>query len=195
MFILIVYHSGVWYGGEKEMNYTFKKNKRTKGLTLSVRIDGSVLITARRAVRAEVLERFVAEKQEWIEKTRARMRARVLDGIPLLARTHSPKELKQYKARAMVLAQQHLMYFNAFYAHTYGKITIRNQSTRWGSCARSGALSFNYRLALLPPRLAEYIVVHELCHLKQMNHSLAFWKLVAQTIPDHRARRAELRKL
>jgi len=74
-------------------------------------------------------------------------------------------------------------------------VKIRDQSSRWGSCSWKGNLNFSYKLVLLPEHLADYVVVHELCHLREMNHSPRFWALVSQTVPDYRAKRRELKKL
>ena len=77
-------------------------------------------------------------------------------------------------------------YFNKFYSYKWNRIFIKNQKTRWGSCSKRGNLNFNYRIALLPPEAADYIIVHELCHLKEFNHSRNFWKLVEQQIPNYK---------
>ncbi|MEK9157265.1 MAG: M48 family metallopeptidase, partial [Patescibacteria group bacterium] len=88
------------------------------------------------------------------------------------------------------IAAERLQHFNQQYGFTIGKVAIKNQTTRWGSCSKKGNLNFNYKVAILPPELQDYLVVHELCHLGEFNHSKAFWQLVAKTIPNH----VELRK-
>jgi hypothetical protein len=85
-------------------------------------------------------------------------------------------------------------YFNHFYGLKWKKVMIKNQKTRWGSCSRQGNINFNYKIALLPERAVDYIIVHEMCHLVEMNHSRKFWNLVAKTVPDHREVRRDLRK-
>ena len=98
----------------------------------------------------------------------------------------------KHREAARTLVKERLEYFNSMYGFTIGKIAIRDQRSRWGSCSRKGNLNFNYRIALLPPHLADYIVVHELCHLKEFNHSKQFWDLVARTVPDYLACRKAL---
>jgi len=83
---------------------------------------------------------------------------------------------------------------NRHYAFPFKTITVRNQKTCWGSCSSGGTLSFNYQIAFLPEHLAEYVVAHELCHLKELNHSRAFWQLVAETVPDWKKLRRDLKK-
>lgn len=100
-----------------------------------------------------------------------------------------------YKERARVLIEAQVRKWIAVYGVTYGRVAIRDQKSRWGSCSRKGNLNFSYRLIFLPPELIEYVVVHEICHLREMNHSRRFWDLVAESVPDYRARRRELRAL
>jgi len=94
-------------------------------------------------------------------------------------------------ARALVF--ERIKYFNQNYRFKIRRISIRNQRSRWGSCSKKGNLNFNYRIVLLPPVVSDYIIVHELCHLGEFNHSKRFWGLVAKTIPDYQQIRKELR--
>lgn len=104
----------------------------------------------------------------------------------------SRREYVKYKEAARALALARLAYFNQLYGFSFGRLAIRNQKTRWGSCSKKGNLNFSYRIALLPPELADYIIVHELCHLGEFNHSPRFWALVERACPEHRALRKQL---
>ena len=101
----------------------------------------------------------------------------------------------QNRGPARQLVRQRLEYYNQFYGFQYGRVSIKNQRSRWGSCSKQGNLNFNYRLVNLPSELADYIIVHELCHLKEMNHSARFWRLVVQVMPDYLTRRQKLKKI
>lgn len=137
------------------------------------------------------VERFVGKCGKWIARTQQRF-----SKLPKTSRVEpSAKEYKKYKGAAQGEVARRISYFNSFYKFGFSKIIIRNQKSRWGSCSHKEVLSFNYRILFLPPHLVDYIVVHELCHLREMNHSKRFWALVAQTIPNHLECRRELRKL
>ncbi len=84
--------------------------------------------------------------------------------------------------------------WNAHYGLRVGRVAIRDTKSRWGSCSKQGNLNFNYKIIFLPERIADYIIVHELCHLKEFNHGPEFWRLVAETVPEHKAIRAELKR-
>ena len=96
-------------------------------------------------------------------------------------------------ARALVHAR--IRHFNAHYGFVIHKIFIKNHKSRWGSCSEKGNINFNYKILFLPPALADYIIVHELCHLQEFNHSRTFWSLVEKTVPDHRTLRRSLQHL
>lgn len=100
-----------------------------------------------------------------------------------------------HREEARRLVKERLAYWNGYYKHPLRKIFIKQHRSRWGSCSERGNLNFNYKIIFLPPALQDYVVVHELCHLREFNHSPAFWALVEQTLPDYLARRRALRAL
>ena len=95
---------------------------------------------------------------------------------------------------AQKIVDEKIYYYGKLYHVHPKKVFIRNQSTRWGSCSTRGNLSFNFRLIYLPEPLLNYLIAHEVCHLREMNHSERFWGLVAKTIPDFKKRKAALRE-
>ncbi|MCX6717401.1 MAG: M48 family metallopeptidase [Candidatus Taylorbacteria bacterium] len=103
-------------------------------------------------------------------------------------------EYLKYKDQAKIFVINKVTELNKNYGYKINRITIRNQKTRWGSCSKKGNMNFNYKIVLLPDKLAEYIIVHEICHLGEFNHSANFWNLVAQTVPDYKEKREELHK-
>ena len=105
------------------------------------------------------------------------------------------KQYVLHKETARVFVQERIEIINAHYNHSFNRIAIRDQKTRWGSCSAKGNLNFNYRIQFLPLHLADYIVAHELCHLKEFNHGAGFWALVEEAIPEYRAHKAELQKV
>ncbi len=105
------------------------------------------------------------------------------------------KEYVRLKETARAVIHERLFYFNQVYGFKVGRVSIKNHKSRWGSCSGKGNLNFNYKIIKLPPRLADYIIVHELCHLGEFNHSLRFWALVGKTVPEHRTLRRVLRAL
>ena len=175
--------------GNRKIRYTLKKNKFSKHLRLSIYPDGRVLLTMPPRFPLYQARLFLAQKSDWILEKLARM------APPSISEEDRAKEYKKLKRKALIFVKGKLEDLNGVYGFSYKKISIRNQRTRWGSCSSSGTLSFNYRIVLLPEELGEYVVAHELCHIKEMNHSAKFWSLVARTIPDYRKRRMELKKL
>ncbi len=105
------------------------------------------------------------------------------------------KQYLKLREEARQLVKERIAYYNQHYQVPIKKIFIKNHKSRWGSCSQKGNLNFNYKVVLLPPILTDYIVVHELCHLKEFNHSKKFWARVAETIPNHVELRLELRRL
>ncbi len=173
------------------IKFTLKVSSRARHLRLAVYNGGDFIVTAPRHLSLPAIERFIVRKSKW-----------VLDKIDQLVSLPKPIKIKssridyiKYKAVARKIARDKMNYFNQFYGHSWKKISIKNTKTRWGSCSKKGNINFNYKIALLPEGLVDYIIVHELCHLGQMNHSRKFWSLVAKTIPNHLQARRELRKI
>jgi len=132
---------------------------------------------------------FIREKSRWIiSKLEYFRKFRASD---LLA--GSGANYSSHKNKALEFAKRKVDHYNGFYNFAFNKISVRNQKARWGSCSRKGNLNFNYKIVLLPEKLADYIVIHELCHLKEFNHSRNFWDLVGILAPDYRNIRKELR--
>jgi hypothetical protein len=176
--------------------YEVRESMRARRLSITVHPDGRVVLTKPFRVSLRRAHAFTAEHEDWIERTLARLAKRKDRGerIALLKPRRGTRAYKEAREQARELATETLDRLNVVYRFRYGTISIRDQKTRWGSCSVAGNLSFNYRLALLPPELAEYVVAHELCHVGEHNHSPRFWALVAKTVPDYAARRALLRR-
>lgn len=164
------------------ITYTLRKSARARRLRIAVYPDGAVVVTSPRGVAPLFVSRFVAQKSEWILRTLDRFRP----FRPQTARINTKREFLRHKDAALALARERVAHFNACYGFAYKAICIRNQKTRWGSCSKKGNLNFNYKIALLPERVRDYIIVHELCHLGEFNHSKKFWSLVARGIPEYR---------
>ena len=118
-----------------------------------------------------------------------------------MARKLSPAEQKRldamiqrYKKAARIQFENRVAYYHTMTGGNYTSITVRDQKTRWGSCSSRGTLSFNYRLIFAPPRILDYVVVHELCHLTHMNHSKDFWNMVAYVMPEYKVHRRWLKE-
>lgn len=171
----------------EEIFFELKPSRKARSLRLEIGASGLV-VTKPWFISGVFMEQFILRQADWIFKNLAKHKdAEVLPQI-------SKEDLVVLKKRAAKILIARLEFFNQEYNYVYKSISVRDQKTRWGSCSRQGALNFNYRLALLPESLLDYVAVHELCHLKEMNHSVRFWNLVARTIPDHKARRKELEK-
>ena len=104
---------------------------------------------------------------------------------PRTRRKLPTREYLKYKEKSRAIILERLAHFAPICGVTYKRVAIRNQRKRWGSCSSLGNLNFSYRVAFLPDELRDYVIVHELCHLKELNHSPAFWALVAAVLPDY----------
>ncbi len=170
------------------MIYSLHRRSGMRSIRLTVRRDGSVVVSAAKQVPVAVIDKLLRDRAVWIETQRIKLQQRVT-----LAPAPSLEDYRRHQARALVFAKERVAYFAAIYGFAPTRISVRNSRLRWGSCSSRRILNFSYRIVFLPPNLADYLVVHELCHLKEMNHSKQFWDLVAKTIPTYRELRQQLR--
>ena len=156
---------------------------------IRVRSDGSVRVTIPRGGSQQEARRFAQRQRQWIDKHReqvAQEQARVRE-------TAAPDAERQWRARATRELPARLLELADAHGLRVNRVSVRNQRWRWGSCSRNGHICLNWRLVRMPPSIRDYVMIHELMHLKQMNHSPKFWKLVARACPDYDAARQWLR--
>ena len=164
-----------------------RSNRRT--IVIEIR-DGRVIVRAPQRMSKAEIERFVASKADWINKHLEAAKKR--QSVPVQSFTAA--ESQQLADAALQDIPQRVRKYAAIIGVTVGRITIRNQKTRWGSCSSKGNLNFNCLLMLCPEEVRDYVVVHELCHRKELNHSSRFWYEVARVMPDYAQHRKWLKE-
>ena len=153
-------------------------------LALQLRPDGRLIVRAPMRTSERRIREFVAAHAAWIEKHRAKLMERAAQASaekPLTA-----ADVRALAERAKEIIPARAAYFAPMVGVRYTGITIRNQRTRWGSCSAKGRLNFNCLLMLTPPEVLDSVVVHELCHLLEPNHSKRFYAEVLRVLPDYR---------
>ncbi len=158
-----------------------------KTIALQIR-EGEILVRAPRKVSVGLIRDFVDSHGAWIAKTMARQSRQT---VPEAADEAERKRLRQ-KAGEVIRAR--VEYYAPKMGVTYNRIFVKEQKTRWGSCSTAGNLNFNWKLILTGEEQLDYVVVHELAHRKQMNHSPQFWREVEKILPDYRERRKRLKE-
>lgn len=169
-----------------------RSNRKT--VAIQVNSDLSVTVRAPRSVSEKDIEEILKKKEAWISKhiekikeTKERFEAEPTEKLTC-------EKVIALADEALKVIPERVEYFAKVIGVTYGKITVRNQKTRWGSCSSKGNLNFNCLLMLAPPEVLDYVVVHELCHRKQMNHSKAFWLEVEKVLPNYKEVRRWLKE-
>lgn len=166
---------------------------RRKSLAIEITPELQVVVRAPARMLVREINAFVQEKDDWIRAHLQRMEEKKRLREQHREPAFSEEELQELATQAMTLIPQKVRYYAQIIGVTYGRITIRNQRTRWGSCSGKGNLNFNCLLLLMPEEVLDYVVVHELCHRKEMNHSARFWEEVEKILPDYRQRRKWLK--
>ena len=159
------------------MEYRVVRSRR-KTVCIQITPTGEVIVRCPSRMRMEDIRRFVDSKRNWIAAHLEKQRSR--PSFPVLTRD----ELEELRRQAAEDLGQRVARYAPVVGVEYGRISIRVQKTRWGSCSARGNLNFNCLLMLMPPRVRDYVVIHELCHRKEMNHSARFWQLVEMVMPD-----------
>lgn len=163
---------------------------RRKSLSLQVKMDGSVVVRSPQRLAKYRVDKFVEDHEEWIIAQQKKV-AQYQENVHVI----TDEERREGIERAKQIFPERVAYFATRMGVSYNRITIREQKTRWGSCSSAGNLNFNWKLVLLPSELLDYVVVHELAHRKEMNHSARFWAVVEKELPDYMERREKLKKL
>ena len=192
--------------------HLIRSNRRSIGI--EVDREGKVTVRAPYSCEKKRIDRFLLEKENWI---RQKVKLQKENAMKRQEKREMPEAEKKYYrnlAREVLGARtgyyarkmgvtygriskkifsERTAYFAKRMGVTYNRITIREQKTRWGSCSSVGNLNYNWKLVLMPPGVLDYVVVHELAHRREMNHSAAFWKVVATWMPDYKKYRKWLR--
>ena len=155
-----------------------RSDRKTVGLQIR---DGRLIVRAPRRMSRQAVEAILAEKRSWIENHLRKAREQLMNEAPKL----SSSELYSLAQKALDVIPERVKHYAALVGVDYGRVTIRAQKTRWGSCSTKGNLNFNCLLMLAPPETLDAVVVHELCHRKVMNHSPAFYAEVLRVMPDY----------
>lgn len=173
---------------DMDLEYEIIRSRR-KTMSLQVTRDGRVVVRCPLRVSDRKAAEFVREHRDWVLSHLRETRERMED-VPVF----TEKEMREYRERARRILTAKTAVWAEKMGVAYGRIAIRQQATRWGSCSTKGNLNFNWVLILLPEELQDYVVVHELAHRKEMNHSSRFWSLVEEQLPDYKARRSRLKE-
>ena len=166
------------------MNFPVTNIVRSHRKTISLQIqeDGTLLIRAPLRMTDAVIFDFIQSHQQWIEKHVSAMEQRRVEKAPAF----TAEEIRAMAEETRRFLPPLLDQYSRAIGVRPSRMTVRSQKTRWGSCSSQGGLNFNCLLALTPDNIRRYVVIHELCHLREMNHSPAFWNLVASQMPDYR---------
>lgn len=174
-------------------NLRIIRSKR-KTLSLEINKDAEVIVRAPYYAPKKDIEKFILEHQNWIQKHLLKRQQEIEHNKKNPQAFLSSEDIKRLADSAVSYIPTRVAYFAPIIGVTYGRITIRNQKTRWGSCSSKGNLNFNCLLMMAPKEVIDYVVIHELCHRKEMNHSKEFWALVEKAMPDYRVHRKWLKE-
>lgn len=162
------------------VNYSIRRSKKAKRIRLAVYCDGNFVVTVPNLFPSKLIDRYIIAKSQWI-----------ITKIDFFEKLNKKTKIKfdlnnyeYYKNKAFVLVENKIIDLNKM-NFEFNKLVIKQQKTRWGSCSKKRNLNFNFKIIFLPTKLQEYIIIHELCHLKEFNHSAKYWKTVEKLMPNY----------
>jgi predicted metal-dependent hydrolase len=167
----------------------FIRHPRARRYVIRVRSDGSVRVTLPRWGSRRHAELFAEQQRPWIDKQRARA-----ERYQTLRLAYSPDRLRELRERASRELPLQLYRLAELHGVTVSRVSVRNQRSRWGSCSPTGHICLNWRLVLMPDTVRRYVLIHELMHLRRLDHSRHFWRLVSNACPDYKDSRRWLRE-
>ncbi len=161
---------------------------RSARKTISIEIDRKLRVTVRAPnfVSDSDIQRFIDEKSDWVREHAEKMREATAAARAAAEPTMTRSEIEHLASLAMEAIPPRVEMYAKRIGVTYGTVTVRNQTSRWGSCSQTGNLNFNCLLMLAPTEVLDYVIIHELCHRKEMNHSQRFWSEVEAVMPDYK---------
>lgn len=174
---------------QQKISYVIKRSQRARRIRLTVYQDKRVVVTLPQNLSAVLAEQFVQQKAIWIWRKLNHFK----NSQKSLLAKYNPEEYRHYKEKVRQIILSKLNYLNQVYDFPINQVRIKNQRTIWGSCSKKGNLNFNYKIMFLPDKLADYIIVHEICHLKELNHSPQFWSLVGRSFSNYQVIKKQLR--
>ena len=174
------------------MKYQLVRSSR-KTIGIQVK-DGKVIVRAPLRARQEDIDRFVAKSEAWIRRHLQEQEEKRRQEAAHPVERMTGEQIEALAQRAAEVIPRRVAHYAPLVGVTYGKITIRNQRSRWGSCSAKGNLNFNCLLCLAPPEVLDSVVVHELCHRLEMNHSKRFYENVLRVYPDYYRHHAWLKE-
>lgn len=174
-----------------EIDYNHRRTRRARAIRLAISFGGKITLSTPVNFSDSKIKDFFSQHADWILDKVAHFKEKEQKSI-------FPTGHKDYlinKSRALRLVREKIELLNSVYGFRYNKVSVKNTSSRWGSCSKNGNLNFSYKLIYLPDELATYVVAHELSHLQEMNHGKKFWQLVSKTIPNWRILRNQLKNI
>lgn len=165
------------------------QRQKRKTLSLMITNEGRLFIKAPFRLGEKEIKSFVNKKKLWIYKKVKQINEDNKNKV-----FRSEEDIKELKKQARTILTKRTDYYKEILKVDYEKIRIGNQKTIWGSCSGRRTISYNWHLILMPEQIIDYVVVHELCHLIEMNHSPAFWEKVSEVLPDYQSRREWLKE-